>query len=45
MITLIVLGVILVFGLVIWSIKRHRDPELQVEVDAPIVNWFVDTPR
>ena len=36
MITLIVLGVILLFVLVIWSIKRHRDPRLHVECDAPV---------
>jgi cardiolipin synthase len=36
MTALIVLGVVLAFGVVIWSIKRHRDPRLQVEVDAPI---------
>jgi cardiolipin synthase len=36
MVTWVVLGIVLVFGVVIWSIKRHRDPRLQVEVDAPI---------
>ena len=36
MITLIILGVILLFVLVIWSIKRHRDPRLHVECDAPV---------
>jgi cardiolipin synthase len=36
MVALIVLGVLLVFVLVIWSIKRHRDPKLQVEGDAPV---------
>ena len=35
-VTLIVLAVILFFVLVIWSIKRHRDPRLQVGCDAPI---------
>jgi cardiolipin synthase len=36
MITLIVLSVILLFVLVTWSIKRHRDPKLHVECDAPV---------
>ena len=36
MITLIVLGIILLLVLVIWSIKRHRDPKLRVECDAPV---------
>jgi cardiolipin synthase len=36
MITLIVLGVILLLVLVIWSIKRHRDPRLHAECDAPV---------
>ncbi len=36
MVTLIVLGVIVFFILVIWSIKRHRDPKVHVECDVPI---------
>lgn len=36
MVTLIVLGVIVLLVLVIWSIKRHRDPRLQVDAHAPI---------
>lgn len=36
MITLIVVGVLLVLILVIWSIKRHRDPRLQIDARAPI---------
>lgn len=33
---LIVVGLIVFFGVVIWSIKRHRDPVLRVECDLPI---------
>src|SRR5215203_1989147 len=36
MVTWIVLGVIFLLVLVIWSIKRHRDPKLRVECDAPV---------
>jgi cardiolipin synthase len=36
MVTLIVLGVVFLFVLVIWSLKRHRDPKLHVKCDAPI---------
>ena len=40
-VVLIVLVVVLaattlVLALIIWSIKRHRDPKLQIECDAPI---------
>lgn len=29
-------AVIVVLGLVIWSIRRHHDPDLQIESDSPI---------
>jgi cardiolipin synthase len=35
MLALLVLAVVLQ-GLVIWSIKRHKDPDLHIECDAPI---------
>ena len=33
---LVVLGIIILLIAVIWSIKRHRDPELRVECDASV---------
>ena len=33
---LVILGVLVLLGIVIWSIRRHRDPILQVESDLPI---------
>jgi cardiolipin synthase A/B len=33
---LIIFGIVLFFVIVIWSIKRHRDPTLRVETDASI---------
>ena len=33
---LIIVGVVIFFVLVIWSIRRHRDPELRVDSDASI---------
>jgi cardiolipin synthase len=33
-----VLLVVLFFSWVIWSIKRHRDPSLRVEADAPVTD-------
>ena len=33
---LIIIGIVVFFALVIWSIKRHRDPVLRVECDASI---------
>jgi len=35
-ISLVVLGVIALLVIVIWSIRRHRDPELRIECDYPI---------
>lgn len=32
----IVAGVIVLAGIIIWSIRRHRDPELQIETDVSI---------
>ncbi len=29
-------GLIVLLGAVVWSIKRHRDPDLHIECDAPI---------
>ena len=33
---LIIVGIVIFFVLVIWSIRRHRDPVLRVECDASI---------
>lgn len=33
---LVLLVVAIVFGVVIWSIRRHRDPKLEIACDAPI---------
>lgn len=33
---LVLLVVAIVFGVVIWSIRRHRDPTLEIACDAPI---------
>ena len=33
---LIIIGIVVFFVLVIWSIRRHRDPVLRVECDASI---------
>ena len=33
---LIIVGVVIFFVLVIWSIRRHRDPVLRVDCDASI---------
>jgi cardiolipin synthase len=33
---LVGLGVVLLAGIVIWSIRQHRDPALQIECDRPI---------
>src|SRR4030095_15758620 len=30
------LGVVILLALVVWSIRRHRDPDLHVECDSPI---------
>jgi cardiolipin synthase A/B len=30
------LGIVVFFGFVIWSIKRHRDPELRIDFDGSI---------
>lgn len=38
MATLIVLGIVSFFVLVIWSIKRHRDPTLRVDFDGSIAD-------
>ena len=32
----ILLGAVILLGLVIWSIRRHRDPDLHIECDSPI---------
>jgi cardiolipin synthase len=32
----ILLVVVIVLGLVVWSIRRHRDPDLHIECDSPI---------
>jgi len=33
---LVLFGLAIVLGLVIWSIRRHRDPKLEINCDAPI---------
>jgi cardiolipin synthase A/B len=33
---LVALGVVVLLGIIIWSIRQHRDPTLQVECDRPI---------
>ena len=33
---LVLAGTVGFFILLIWSMKRHRDPKLEVECDAPI---------
>jgi len=33
---LVVLGIIALLIVIIWSIRRHRDPDLQIESDSPI---------
>ena len=37
-VTLVLLGIIAVLVLVIWSVKRHRDPTLHVDCDAAIAD-------
>ena len=32
----ILLGVVILLGLVVWSIRRRRDPDLHIECDSPI---------
>ena len=32
----ILFGVVILLGLAIWSIRRHRDPDLHIECDSPI---------
>ena len=32
----ILLAVVTLLGLVVWSIRRHRDPDLHIECDSPI---------
>jgi cardiolipin synthase len=32
----LLLGVVILLALVVWSIRRHRDPDLHVECDSPI---------
>ena len=32
----ILLGAVILLGLVVWSIRRHRDPDLHIECDSPI---------
>jgi cardiolipin synthase len=34
--SMFIAGLILMLAVVIWSIRRHRDPELDIECDAPI---------
>jgi len=35
-VTLVVLSIIVFLVVIIWSIKRHRDPKLKIECDSPI---------
>lgn len=32
----VLLLVAIIFGVVIWSIRRHRDPKLEIACDAPV---------
>ena len=32
----LLIGAIVLLVLIIWSIKRHRDPHLEIECDAPL---------
>ncbi|MBA2676312.1 phospholipase D-like domain-containing protein [Ramlibacter sp.] len=32
----LLLALVIVLGIVVWSIRRHRDPDLHIECDAPI---------
>ena len=32
----LIFGVFVLLLLIIWSIKRHRDPDLHIECDSPI---------
>ncbi len=32
----LLLALVVVLGIVVWSIRRHRDPDLHIECDAPI---------
>jgi cardiolipin synthase len=32
----ILLGAVILLGLVVWSVRRHRDPDLHIECDSPI---------
>jgi cardiolipin synthase A/B len=32
----LLLGVVILLALAVWSIRRHRDPDLHVECDSPI---------
>ena len=34
--SLVALGLVILLGVVIWSIRRHRDPNLHIETDWPI---------
>ena len=36
LVALVVLGVIATLVVIIWSIRRHRDPDLRIECDSPI---------
>jgi len=36
LVLLVVLGIIALLILIIWSIRRHRDPDLHIECDSPI---------
>src|SRR5512132_450363 len=30
------IAIVVILGVVIWSIRRHRDPDLKIECDSPI---------
>ena len=32
----LLLGVVALLGIAIWSIKRHKDPHLELHTDAPL---------
>ena len=38
----LLVAVIALLGIAIWSIKRHKDPHLQLDTDAPFTSVFGD---
>src|SRR4029453_16271913 len=40
----LLLSLVILLALVIWSIRRHRDPDLHIEWDAAIPEWMPTLP-